>query len=162
MLSSQLLSAPQSHSSSQYSGWDKKEVSRVGSILHSWGNRVLTLMLSLTNPGGDIAGWEGVSRHWATPPWRRGDAGKVKLLPLPPSMCPNLRYFCSNSVLVLLRWTPRLPHSHSHPQVSVKLLFFESKIVENSSSAISTTSLRTLVLMGQSRRQPKCPPKENR
>lgn len=52
--------APQSHSTPQFSGWGRKEVSLFDSILHSWGNQTLTLMLSLSLTG-EITGQEGLS-----------------------------------------------------------------------------------------------------
>lgn len=41
------LSPPLSLQTSQYSGWDEKEVGLFGSVLHSWGSWVLTHMFTL-------------------------------------------------------------------------------------------------------------------
>lgn len=130
MLFSQPLSAPQSRSSPQYSGWDKKEVSLFGSFLHSRGYRVLTLMLSLT-PGGDITGWE-VSP--GTEQCHLG--GGLMQVKWSYSSCALQCVQIADSFAPTVCWnfSTGLPDFHKatviHRWVS-KLLFFESKIVEN-------------------------------
>lgn len=76
---------------------------------------------SSLSPGGEVIDWEGVSWHWAMPPWRRCDARKVKLCPLRSSKYLNIGCYWPNSVLVLLLWTPRLPRRYSHPWVSIEI-----------------------------------------
>ena len=126
LLFSQPLSLPQSFSSLQFSGWGKKEVSFFYFILYIEGNQALTLILSLF-PMGEIIGWAGLSWPQAVSPWRRGDACRVEQFLLPFSTYPNLGYFCSKSVLVLLHWALRLPQSNSYTLSK----FFEGKIIKN-------------------------------
>ena len=56
----------------QYSGWSKRN-GPLGCVLHTCS----------FSPVGEIMGLEDLFCHWAQPPWKNGDVGKVRL-----SLCP--------------------------------------------------------------------------
>lgn len=75
LLLSLLLHTPQSYSSPWYSGWHRKEVGLLDSILHSWGSRALTPTLSCS-PMGEIIGQEGLLAP-SSATWERDDVSIV-------------------------------------------------------------------------------------
>ena len=78
----------------QYSGWNEKELGFFSSIPHSWESQTCTHVL-WPSPAGKTTNQEGLFWHWAVPLWRIYDLGKVK-----PFLPPHL----SSGVFSFLPW----------------------------------------------------------
>lgn len=82
-----------------YSAWDEREMSSLCSVVHSWGNRVLSH--TLTFPYYRNLRYLG---PYVVPSWEVSVMGKVKLFILPSPVCPNSYVFCFNIILEVLCW----------------------------------------------------------
>lgn len=110
LLFSPPLPTPQSRSAPQYSGWGEYARGVLGSVLHSW-----EAGCSLT-PSHSPQGRSQSKVALGTTPaavWEGRVSGKVPLFLSPSRSVPNpgllfSYFFCSNGVLELFHWTPRL------------------------------------------------------
>ena len=114
LLFSQLLPSPESLRTPQHSRWDKNEV---GLLVASHTAAEAGWSHVLLSPMREIMGQEGLSWHWAVPPWGRDDSHKG--VPLTLFSASSLGFFCSSGVLELLHWTPGLPQRHCYPWVII-------------------------------------------
>lgn len=94
----------------QYSGWNEKELGFFSSIPHSWESRTCTHVL-WPSPAGKTTNQEGLFWHWAVPLWRIYDLGKVK--PFLPSPFVQWSLFFPPMVC----WKPRPPQRFSYPWI---------------------------------------------
>lgn len=93
--------------------WDEKEMSLFDRVLHSWGSRLLTYMVSLS-PKGEVTA-EKVFLGTELGCLGRSDMSKLELFLLPSPTPPNSYFFFSSGLLELLHWTLEHPQSLSWP-----------------------------------------------